>query len=274
MELRLFEAKAEFAKKVAMFVIAGLLCFLVSPFVLGAIKGALGLITMWVIGVLFVNLAPVFGTLVAQLRLKALKWGFARHPIETLELDWKYCDDALNVVKEEIRVSAAAAEEFGNQLPAFCRQLPQSAAKYKEDYRKMRELVVTRVERYKRAKIAQAERWKFIELQRIEWNMAMSQRKASKAVGVLDGDSFNRRLAVSTALGAIQQAVNESFADLELSLADEQVAATIAAADKEAPGLAGAVQTATKQLPAAPSLADSINDLGIELDGDNVKVLK
>ena len=79
--------------------------------------------------------------------------------------------------------------------------------------------------------------------------MACAAAAMNEAAGQMEGDVFDK-ICIETALDSVQTKLNESFADLELALLDDDKAKK-QVADKQASQIAGGA-TSAEQLAAVP----------------------
>jgi hypothetical protein len=214
------ELKRERIEKFVKYAALPVIGFVVAPYIFLSIKGLIGLIIAGVISVVVVNMIPWFAAVVANWRLKALKYEAAKNPIETLENDYKRRHDALVAFRHSILNSKAEVAGFGDKLEDFKDQYPNDAAKFDEQYRKMVELLKLKGRKYEQAKANLQSYEAEINRARAIWKMAQAAAQMNKAAGV-DTDEFFAKIQVETALGSVQKNLNLAFAELEMSLADE-----------------------------------------------------
>lgn len=195
--------------------------FFVAPFILIAVKGLIGILVAAVLSVVAVNLAPWFGSMVANWRLKALKYEASKNPIETLQNDYKSRLGALQNFRDSIQNFAAEVRTFGDKLGGFKNQYPAESGKFDGQFRQMKELLEIRKGKYEEAKgnlsLYDAE----ISKARAIWDMAQAAAQMNKAAGV-NAEEFYAKIQVETALDSVQKSLNVAFSDLEISLLDEK----------------------------------------------------
>lgn len=217
-ELEVKRKRIEWTVKIAALLVTG---FVVAPFVFVAIKGVVGLAVAGVIGFTLVNFAPWFATKLANWKLKALKAEATANPIETLENQYKEREEGLVQFRQNILSFHAEVQNFYGQLEDNRDKLaPNAIAKFEEQYGKMKALLDSRGQKYKLAQKNLKEFADLIEQKRVEWNIAQAAAKMSKAAGV--GEDFMNKLMTDTAVTSIQTNLNTAFAELEVSLLDEQ----------------------------------------------------
>jgi hypothetical protein len=224
-------------KIVATIVVTLALGFLVAPIVFTAIKGLFGLIAVGAIALVTINLVPWFSAMVANWRLKAIKYEAAKNPIETLQNNYNERYEALVAFRKSIETSSAAVATFRGKLDGFKKDYPQDAAKYDEQYDQMKQLLQIRAQKYRGAKAELASYEAEIKRVSAQWDIAQEAAKMNKAATGVDTEAFLAKIQVSTALDSVQKSLNMAFADLELSLGDEKpvINVTPAQATGEAP---------------------------------------
>lgn len=222
--------------------IGGLLgvTLILGPFylvILHGIGALLALTVTAVIGVTAVNFLPWFAMKLANWKLKALKAEASANPIETLENQYKEREEGLVTFRENILTFHAEVQNFYSQLEENRTKLAPSAVnKFEEQYQKMKALLESRGQKYKLAQKKLKEFADLIDQKRVEWNIAQAAAKMSKAAGV--GEDFMNKLMTDTAVTSIQTNLNTAFAELEVSLLDEQPiesTATVVVADAPQP---------------------------------------
>ena len=216
-EVELKRKRIEAAVKIGGMLAVG---FLVAPFVFIAIKGILGLVAASAVGFFIINLVPWFAAKVANWRLKALKHEASTNPIETLENQYKQREEGLVAFRENILAFHAEVQNFYSQLEENRSKLSENVVKkFEEQYQKMKALLDSRGQKYKLAQKKLREFADLIDQKKVEWNIAQSAAKMSKAAGV--GEDFMNKLMADTAVNSVQTSLNTAFAELEVSLLDE-----------------------------------------------------
>ncbi|MGE8454305.1 MAG: hypothetical protein ACN6OP_27595, partial [Pseudomonadales bacterium] len=114
------------------FAIVGLA--ILAPVLSLAVQGIAWLVTFLVSGVLLVNFAPLFGRLIAIMRIKALKKLAEAHPIETLELYISQRRQRLAVDDDARDGFVAALGVQKKQIEDYEREFPDGAAELWQHY--------------------------------------------------------------------------------------------------------------------------------------------
>lgn len=205
--------------------------FLVAPFIFIAIKGMLGLLVAAAIGVTAVNFAPIVAHRLAVWRLKALKLEASQNPIETLELQLKDRAEALDKTRDNIRQFYAVVQKVRSEIDEHNQKYPGRTSQYEERYQKMLALLQLRSDLYKKAKGELAKFSDFVDEQRSDWKVAQSMAEANKLANV--AEDFQSKLMQNTAIETIQMGLNTAFADLEVSLLDEDKAPAVEIAENK-----------------------------------------
>lgn len=194
--------------------------FVVAPFVFIAIKGLIGLGIAAVLGLTIVYAAPVVGKILANWRLKALKAEAARSPVEDLQNQYAKKEEALRNAQTNLRKITAEVLSFTDEVAQYVKDEIEDAELYKQQLAKMRKLLDLRNRKYQEAKETLAQFAETIRITDRRWKMACSAAKMSESMGELEGDAFDK-ICIETSLGAVQTKLNEAFADLEISLLDD-----------------------------------------------------
>lgn len=215
--------------------VAGLLgvTLILGPFYLVILHGIGALAALagaTVIGLTAVNFIPWFAMKLANWKLKALKAEAAANPIETLENQYKEREQGLVAFRENILSFHAEVQNFYSELEEQGSSHPELKVKFEEQYNKMRQLLAVRSEKYKLAQKKLKDFSDLIDQKRSEWKLAQAAAKMTKAAGV--GEDFISKLMEDTSVNSVQTSLNTAFAELEVSLLDEQpVNGTTAVAD-------------------------------------------
>ena len=211
-------------KGIGFTVIAGGL-FLISPFVLGAIQGLLGVIALGAIGLTANAFIPYFSLKLANWRISTLKAEAAQNPIETLQNDYLIKKDALTRFAESIRTFKAEIGVFGSKLNEFKKLYPQDTEKFDDQLKKMNQLLKLREDKYKEANQSLKNYENEIARANSMWEMAKAAARMHNASGVVNEEDFLQKIQKETALESVTRGMETAFADLETSLLDEQVEA-------------------------------------------------
>jgi hypothetical protein len=229
---------------------AGVVCFLVAPFILIVIKGLLGLIVAATIGVAAIQLAPLVAVKFANWRLKQYKAEAAKNPIETLQNDYNKRAQALNSFRDRIAETITAISNFSDMVDEYRKKHPDLVPKYQEQLDKMKQVLALRKQKYKTANTDLKDYWDKISMASDEWNMAQATLKANKDIGAMDGEEFMQKIMADTAIDSVKNALNQSFSELDLALTDEEAQKQVEAAP---------VVVDTRQIPAKSSAGDPMD---------------
>jgi hypothetical protein len=206
--------------------VAGLLgvCLVLAPLStmitagLGALAalavGAAGVFTVW-------KFLPWFALKVGNWRLKALKAESMKNPVETLQTEYAKKMDALSAFKDNIRIFAGQILTFGDQVKQYVKDGLEDAQVYVEQLGKMKKLLELRQLKYQEAQQALKDFAETIERTDRKWKMACAAMAMNEAAGQMEGDVFSK-ICIETALDSVQTKLNQSFADLEIALLDDE----------------------------------------------------
>ena len=212
----------------------GVVGFIVAPFVLQAIGGIIGLAIAAALGFVGINMTQWFALKVANWRLKAIKAEAMKNPVETLQTEYDKKVRALEEYKENIRIFAGQVLSFADQVKQYCKEGLEDCEVYKEQLTKMKRLLELRQQKYQEAQDSLAEFWETIKRTERKWKMACAAMAMNEAAGQIEGDVFDK-ICIETALDSVQSKLNQSFADLEIALLDDDKQKQKKLADKQAP---------------------------------------
>jgi hypothetical protein len=219
-DLELKRKRIETLAKIGALVVT---CLVLGPFYLTLLHGLGALFALFIafgIGFVAINFMPWFAAMVANWRLKALKYEASVNPIETLENQEADKMKALAARREEIKELLVVVQDLWGQIQEHDAQYPGKPSQNLERYNKLRALVANRGEKFKQAKQSLAEFHDFIEEKRSDWRIAQTFAKAQKLANA--GEDFQTNLMKDTASIAIQDGLNRVFAELDASALDEQ----------------------------------------------------
>jgi hypothetical protein len=205
--------------------IVGLLgiCLVLGPLYLTILHG-LGAIAALAAGAAaiftVVKFLPWFAMKIGNLRLKAIKSEATKNPVETLQNQLVEKRHSLDSFKENIRIFAGQVLSFGDQVRQYVKDGLEDAQVYVEQLGKMKQLLTLRQEKYKEAEQMLVEFEETIQRTDRKWKMACAATAMNEAAGQIAGDVFDK-ICIETALDSVQSKLNQSFADLEIALLDE-----------------------------------------------------
>jgi len=198
----------------------GVLGVFVAPFVFLSIQGLFGLLVAGGISWGIINFLPYFAMKMANWRIKALKAESAKNPVETLQNQYIKKQDALAQYKENISKFSAQVLTFADQVKQYVKDGLEDADVYKERLAKMRQLLEHRQGVYQDAQVTLQDFAETIKRTEKKWKMACAAAAMNEAAGEIEGDTFDK-ICIETALESVQIKLNQSFADLEIALLDD-----------------------------------------------------
>jgi hypothetical protein len=199
----------------------GVVGFIVAPFVLQAIGGLIGLGVAAAIGFIGINFASYFSMKVANWRLKAIKAEAMKNPVETLQNQYVQKQHALEDYKSQIAKFAAQVMAFADQVKGYVKEGLEDAQTYVEQLNKMKQLLEIRKQKYQEAQDMLAEFAETISRTEKKWKMAVAAMAMNEAAGEIAGDAFDK-ICIETSLDAVQNKLNESFAQLDIALMEDE----------------------------------------------------
>jgi hypothetical protein len=195
--------------------------FLVAPFIFVAFKGVIGMLLAFGVAEGVVFMTPVIARKFANWRLKALKAEAMRNPVETLQNEYAKKKQALASYKENIAKFSAQVLAFADQVKQYVKDGLEDAQTYVEQLSKMKQLLELRKDKYQEACDMLEEFAKSIERTERKWKMAMAAVAMGEAAGEIEGDLFSK-ICVETAMDTVAAQLNQSFADLDIALMDDE----------------------------------------------------
>jgi methyl-accepting chemotaxis protein len=199
----------------------GVVGFLVAPIIFATIQGLIGLVIAAGISFTVINFIPYFAMKVANWRLKALKAEASKNPVETLQNEYAKKQAALGQFKENIRIFAGQVLSFADQVKQYVKDGLEDADVYTQQLGKMKQILQLRQQKYNEAQEMLTEFAETIERTDRKWKMACAAAAMNEAAGEIEGDVFDK-ICIETALDSVQSKLNQSFADLEIALMDDE----------------------------------------------------
>jgi hypothetical protein len=200
---------------------AGVVCFLAAPFVYIAIGGLIGLLIFGGIVTATSFIAPVVARKAANWRLGLIKAEAAKNPIETLQNDYAKQAQQLDAFGDRLTTFNAEIQNFQTKLGTFRKKYSAEEAKvFDEQLAKMKKLLELRTKNFQSA-VQELSRYA-LEIQKADaiWKMGQAAAAMTKAAGMTEDDFFDK-ISRETALDSVQTNLNKSFAELDLSFAEE-----------------------------------------------------
>lgn len=193
---------------------------IVAPMVYIAIQGLLGLCLAAVVVLVAINGYPVLVDACSNIKLKGIKWIAAKNPVETLQKDYIDKRSKLAQFLESIRTFTSSIMTFEGKYKKFIAEYPEEKERFDEILSSMKKLLKVRTEKYREAEKS-LDRYE-AEIQKASaiWEMSVEASKMNKAAG-LDEDDVLAKIKTQTSLDAIEHQLNESFADLQTSLIEQ-----------------------------------------------------
>lgn len=164
-----------------------------------------------------------FTLMIANASLKAMKSQAMKNPVETLQVEYVKKQSALDQYKANIRVFIGQVAAFSDQVKKYVKDGLEDADVYVGQLAKMKQLLELREQKYSDAQDSLAAFADTIQRTDKKWKMACAASAMNEAAGQMDGDAFDK-ICIETALDSVQTKLNESFADLDLALLDDDKA--------------------------------------------------
>lgn len=196
--------------------------FILAPMAIVALKGMLALAVAIAIAVVGIFGFPVLVEAGKITKTKTMKGLWASNPIETLQIQYTEKVEKLSESQEALKVFIGKVNSFHSRLTAYKQQFPKNTEKhklYQEQYTKFFDLQQLKESKYKNAMKAVENFGQTVQEAEAEWDMA----KAAQDVNL--ASDFNNDpmelLKARTALTSVQDAMNTSFAELDIALLEE-----------------------------------------------------
>lgn len=189
----------------------------VAPITFLAIGGIIGATIAAALGVVIVNMAPVFSMKIANLKIKAITHEASQNPSETLDNALIDKKNRLQAAETELKVRLGKADLFIQEAEKFAQAEPTEAKKWLEKIQNTKLLRERRKDEFRIAseKVEAFER--LVERAKVELSLAQMESDSNQALNIIDGNPLDN-LKESTALKSIQLQVNTALASLEVSL--------------------------------------------------------
>ena len=187
--------------------------FVVSPFIMGAIQGMLGLLVAGAVCFVTWTFLPNFERKMANWRLKALKAEAAANPVETLQNNYQHAAEALEKKKQGLIDFKSGVRAYADQVGEFKRRWPQDGPKYDAILARLQATAVTFEAKYRESVKNLADFQMEIEKAEAEWNLGNAAAKA-QGIAMTQGD-FDDMISTKTALGSVQLNLDRALSDLD-----------------------------------------------------------
>jgi uncharacterized protein YegL len=197
-------------------VVVGLI---VAPTIFIAIKGLIGLALAAAISFVIIKFIPVWGLMVANARLKALKAEASRNPVETLMNDWMRQNEKVESFRHSVVTFRGKISVFEDKLRKFKHQ--EEKAHFQNILNKMLQLLGLRERALATAQKALVDYKAEIAKQGDLWEMGQAAEDMAAFAGMSEEDVL-AEIQKGAAFSAITNKLSESIAELDQSLLDEQ----------------------------------------------------
>lgn len=201
--------------------------FVVSPIIFLTIKGMVGLFVAGAIGFCVVSFAPVFATMISNLKYRALDAEKVSHlkkvaeaasqnPIETLQNLLIMKRKAFTDFKLSVEQAASARDSFKEKVKKFKERYPERAQEFEAQLKKVADLVERKKVALRDAQQSLNDGDMKLEEMKAYYEMSKDAIEANRAAGMDTGDAFEK-LKNDTACDAVFDTMNRAFAQLEIA---------------------------------------------------------
>lgn len=191
--------------------------FIVAPMIYMAITGLVGICIAGAIFLVGWNAFPVLVDACANMQLVGIKWAASKNPVETLQNDYIKRQANLAEYLQSIRDFTASIMTFEGKYKRFLIQYPDQKEKFDNILSNMKALLADRTEKYKDAEKSLVQYNAEIQKASAIWDMSVEAAKMNKAAGFDKNDAIEQ-IKTQTSFDAIEQNMNSAFADLKVSL--------------------------------------------------------
>ncbi len=227
-EITVEEKRARLQKYVSIGAL-GVVGLAVSPVIFLAIGGLVGLAVAAGIGFTLVTFAPVFALKISNAKYRAIDAEKVSHikkvvnaasenPIETMTNLLQAKREAFKVFEQNVVNAATARDTFKNKVDKFSKRYPERAVEFQNQLSRMVDLVNRKTAALKDAQKSLNDGAMKLEEMQAYWEMSKDAMELNKAAGMDTGDQFEK-LKADTAVDAVLESMNRSFAELEVASA-------------------------------------------------------
>jgi septal ring factor EnvC (AmiA/AmiB activator) len=202
----------------------------IAPIALLAIKGILGIAVAGGLGLLGLNVAPVFAQKMSNWKYRALDAETVEHmekvsnaaaqnPIETLINQSMEKRQASDQFRSAITMFRTEVSNFKTQIDGFAREYPEDVARFQSQLDAMNKLLKFREDRYKQLQVELDNFDSAIKRAQAMWKMSQAAQKMNKLAGMEIGDPFEK-IKADSAINSVMTSMNKAFAEMETALLD------------------------------------------------------
>ncbi|HET8685150.1 MAG TPA: hypothetical protein VFM18_00640 [Methanosarcina sp.] len=189
-------------------------CAIAAPALVLALKGIISLVLALTIGSVSVAAAPLLSALLANLKLKGLKFIASKSPIEELQNDYIRREKALAKFNEEIIKGASEANLFDSKLKELAKLYPDEAEQFVAQSDAAHELIRQCQREFQATQQDLVLYDQEIQKAKAVYAMALASESLGRATGKIGGSATDK-IRTDAAVNEIQKKVSQSFARLE-----------------------------------------------------------
>lgn len=198
-------------------------------FLIQSVVGILAAGIAGALGLILVQLAPVFAQMVANAKYRLADAEKVRHvqkvahaaaenPIETLTNQLIAKQAAFREFEDNVTNSAAARDTFKTKLDKFATAYPHRAEEFRKQYIRTEQLVEKKKRALKDAQQSLRDGELKLEEMKAYWEMSKDVIELNRVAGMDTGDVYEK-LKADTACDAVFESMNRAFAELEVAAA-------------------------------------------------------
>ena len=248
MELTPEQKKAR-AEKYAKYVIAGVVCAAVSPFIFLVVKGMVGLIIAAAVGFTTLQFTPWFAMKIANLRMKAIMNEASKNPIETMNNVYRENMQTIQQTDQKIAQFEGRLGDFKSKMNWFQQKYPNDVQQFQDTADKMQAVLTRQKAKQKAAKIAARDFHDQIVRAEAIYEMALSAHAVQELSGDLEKQVF-QDIKKRVAFDSVTHSFNVAVAELSVE-ADTDPDTFLANANSltDGPVVKGALPESTGSIP-------------------------
>lgn len=193
-----------------------------APIAFYTIVGLLGLAVTIVLVLSGIFLGPVLAEKLANWKMLGLTSEWAKNPIPTLQRQYAEKVEKLNESLKALEIFIGKVRSYETQVRNYKSNFPQNKEKhalYQKQYEQFFSLQQLKQKKFKEAQEAVEKFGQTVVEAEAEWNMALAARDVDLAAD-FNNDPMEL-LKARTALTAVEDAMNQSLAQLDIALLEE-----------------------------------------------------
>jgi hypothetical protein len=190
-----------------------------EPVLVTAAQGVVALGVAIVGGLAIVNFAPWVEMKFRNLGLKAIKHEAKKNPVETLQNQWIDKHKQLQTRAEKVTLFNTATRTFADKVAGYIKKYPEDAQMYTNQLNQMKYALGKQLAGLRQGAKDLDSLRDLIGITADKWEMAQAAIAANEATAEFEQLDPIEFMKQQTALQSVQNAVNQSFAQLDTAIA-------------------------------------------------------